>query len=236
MRTHVRHALAILTLAWLVAAGWALSPAAQSPSPAAPAGRFDFAVRADLFAGFSGDSARFARAMALCEDTLKANPDHAEALVWHGSGLLFQAGQAFQSGDTAKGMELYGRGLGEMNRAVSLAPDQVGVRIPRGATLFDATRYMPPAQAQPLLQLALSDYERALAIQEPGLAKLSHHARGELLFGLAEGYARAGETDKGRQFFARVVKEASQSGRVEYSQAWLDGKPPAQVPRCTGCH
>jgi tetratricopeptide (TPR) repeat protein len=236
MTIYARHACAILTLAWLVAVGWTLSPAAQSAPPAAPVGRFDFAVRADLFAGFTGDTARFAKAMALCEETLKADPNHAEALVWHGSGLLFQGGQAFQSGDNAKGMELYGRGLGEMNRAVALAPDSVAVRVPRGATLFDATRYMPPAQAQALLKLALSDYERALAIQEPGLSKLSDHARGELLFGLAEGYARASDTERAKLFFARVVKEAPKSGRAGYSQAWLDGKPPAQVPRCTGCH
>ena len=69
--------------------------------------------------------------------TLAATPDHAEALVWHGGGLVFLAGQAFQRGDTATGMERFGKGLGEMNKAVELAPDRVGVRVPRGATLLE---------------------------------------------------------------------------------------------------
>jgi tetratricopeptide (TPR) repeat protein len=247
MRITFRSLVSAASLSWLLASGWVLSPAAQVTSSAgaqAPAAssapsagvRFDMTVRADFFAAFSGDMARFEKAMTLCEEVLKTDPDHAEALVWHGSGLLFRGGQAFQSGDNARGLDLYGRALGEMNRAVALAPDQIGVRIPRGASLFEATRFMPPAQAQQLLRLAISDYERALTLQEPRLAQLSNHARGELLFGLADGYARSGETEKARQFFSRVMKEAPASGRADYSRAWLDGKPPADVGRCTGCH
>jgi tetratricopeptide (TPR) repeat protein len=207
--------------------------------PAAPpAQRFDFAVRADFFAGFAGDMKRFDQAMALCEDTLAKNPDHAEALVWHGSGLVFQAGMLFQKGDVPKGMELWGKGLGEMNRAVALAPDDVAVRIPRGASLFEASRHVPPPQDAALLKLALSDYEQTLAIQEKAgaFARLSPHAKGELLFGLAEGSARAGDTHKARDYFMRLTKEAAASGRASYAALWLEGKPPANVGRCTGCH
>jgi hypothetical protein len=184
--------------------GLALSSAArvsaqQSPAaPPAPAGaaapvRFDTEVRSDFFTGFSGNAERLARGMARTEAVLAAQPDHAEALVWHGSGLMFQAGRAFESGDTAAGMALFGRGLGEMNRAVALAPDLVGVRVPRGATLLESTRFMPAAQAEPLLRLALSDYERALALQANVFGTLGGHVRGELLFGLADGYGRRGD-------------------------------------------
>src|SRR2546430_2267685 len=110
----------------------ALSAGVQdSPRPAVE--RFDMLVRADFFAGFAGDEARLQKAMALCERTLAENPNHAEALVWHGGGTLFSAGQAFQKGDLALGGQRWERGLKEMSDAVVLQPENVGVLIPRGA-------------------------------------------------------------------------------------------------------
>jgi tetratricopeptide (TPR) repeat protein len=220
---------------WLLATGVAFT---QQRSTTAPSERFDVAVRADFFAGFQGDAARLERAMARCDEELARNPNHPEALVWRGGGLLFQAGTAFQQGDFQKGMELWQRGLAEMNRAVSLAPDDVAVRIPRGATLFEVSRHVPPAQGAPLLKLALEDYEHALQLQEKAghFQRLSAHAKGELLFGLAEGWARAGDHQKARDYFTRLTRDAADSGRVEYARAWLDGQPPASPGRCTGCH
>lgn len=52
----------------------------------APA-RFDMRVRGDFFAGFAGDEERLRRGMEVCERALQDDPQHAEALVWHGSGL-----------------------------------------------------------------------------------------------------------------------------------------------------
>jgi hypothetical protein len=43
--------------------------------------------------------------MALIDRTLAANPNHAQALTWRGSGRMFMAGQAFRRGATAEGME-----------------------------------------------------------------------------------------------------------------------------------
>jgi hypothetical protein len=232
----MRLILGVALALWLSAIGFAFT---QQGAPAAPpAQRFDFEVRADFFAGFQGDAARLERAMARCDKELAANPDHAEALVWRGSGWMFKSGAAFQAGDVQKGMELWQRGLAEMNRAVELAPDSVGVRIPRGATLFEASRQAPPAMAAPILKLALDDYEHALQLQEKSgyFQRLSSHAKGELLFGLAEGWARAGDQQKARDYFTRLTKDASGSGRLAYAQAWLDGKPPASPGTCVGCH
>jgi len=100
--------------------------------------RFAFLVRADFFAGFAGDRAALERGMKVCEDTLAKNSNHAEALVWHGGGLVFIAGQAFQRADFRKGTDLWDRGLKEMDRAVELEPSNVIVLIPRGATLLKA--------------------------------------------------------------------------------------------------
>ena len=153
-----------------------------------PADTWDYTVvRADMFAGLAGDAARFAKAMEACERTLARDAKHPEALVWHGSGLFFQAGQAFQRGDMANGGPLWERGLAEMNEAVSLAPDSLAVVIPRGAVLLQAARFVPPAMAEPLLQTGVGDFEHVLDLQRSYFHTLGDDPKGELLFGLADG-------------------------------------------------
>jgi tetratricopeptide (TPR) repeat protein len=200
--------------------------------------RLDLVVRTDFFAGFAGDQARLQKAMTLCESILAENPRHAEALVWHGAGLLFQAGRSFQTGDTRQGLELFQRGLQQMNEAVTLDPDNVAVLVPRGAVLMTATRTMEPAAAQPLLEQAVADYEKVLRIQAGYFDTLGDHPRGELLFGLAEGSARLGRLDRARHYFERLVKEVPTSGQSERAREWLTTGAPLKVTGmgCIGCH
>ena len=92
-----------------------------------PSERFDYRVRGDFFLGMAGDAAAMDRAMKLCEETLANDPENAEALAWHGSGLIFLGGQTMRAGDYAKGTPSIARGLREMDDAVAKAPDQIGV-------------------------------------------------------------------------------------------------------------
>ncbi len=215
-----------------------LGLAAQAGTSSPAGQRFDFVVRSDFFAGFAGDDARLQKGMEACERTLAEQPQHAEAMVWHGSGLIYEAGQAFQKGDPETGGALWSKGLAEMRTAVSLAPDDVGVRIPRGAMLLQVTRFMPPERAKPLIETALDDYEHVLAIQEPYFATLGDHPKGELLFGLAEGYSRLGQPDRARAYFERLTKDAPSSGQAPKAKQWLaDGTlPPQKGLGCVGCH
>src|ERR1051326_1236831 len=159
--------------------------------------RFDLKVRTLFFAGFSGDTASLEKGMKICEDTLAADPKAAEALVWHGSGLFFQSGQAFQKGDQQKGGELWARGQKEMDAAWALAPDNLGVRIPRGASLMTASRYLPsPDMARPLLEKAVSDFEKTYEYQGPDLSRLATHPRCVLVIQIADGYSRLGQQEK----------------------------------------
>lgn len=200
--------------------------------------RFDFKVREDFFAGFSGNGPALERAMKTCEEVLAKNPTHAEAMVWHGGGLFFMSGRLFQKGETAQGMELYNRGIKEMDRAVELAPDNVGVLIPRGATLLTGTRFMGPGDpAQKLLAQALADYEKVYDLQKSYFDTLSGHSRGELLFGLAEGYARAGNESKAREYFEKLAAIGPSAGHYDEAKAWLEtGKLDSKRVTCSGCH
>ncbi len=217
-------------------AAMALTGAMQNV-PAAPQ-RFDYVVRADFFSGAAGDDARLLKVLETCEQALEKNPNHAEARVWHGAALLVRAGQAFQKGDMSTGGPLFDRGIKEMNDALALAPNNPGVLIPRGAVLFEATRNMSPQMAKPLLQSAVENYQRALEIQAPTFAALGDHAKGELLFGLAEGWSRLGETEKARRYFERVISDAPSSGQTPKARAWIEtgSIPKTSGMQCVGCH
>lgn len=206
-------------------------------APAQTTDRFDLKVRQDFFAGFGGDKDALDRGMKACEDTLAANPKNAEALVWHGGGVLFQAGMAFQNGDQEKGTEMWTRGLKEMQTAVDLAPDNVGVRIPRGAVLLASSHYMPAEMARPLIETGLSDYARTYELQKPYFATIGTHPRGELLFGLAEGYSRIGDQEKASAFFDLIGKDLPNTVYAKRASLWSETKSlPLNQTGCVGCH
>ena len=200
--------------------------------------RFDLRVRNDFFAGFAGNQEALDRAMKLCEEELARNPANAAALVWHGSGVFFQSRTYFQAGDRAKGIEFWQRGLGEMDNAVKMAPNSLGVRIPRGAVLLTASRTLPNAEmAHPLIEKGVGDFEQALEIQKTYFDTLGTHPRGELLIGLADGYARLGKDDQATDYFERIRAALPGSAYAASAEKWLATKTLA--PReagCLGCH
>jgi len=224
-----------LVLAWLIAAAAAF---AATQDPAARPQRFDYLVRADFFAGIAGDEARLQKVIDTCERALAENPQHPEAMVWRGATAVVRAGQAFQKGDAASGQSLFARGVTEMTEATALAPDNPGVLIPRGAVLLEATRNLPAETARPLVQSAVANYEHALELQRATFASLGDHAKGELLFGLADGWARLGDAQKARQYFERLIAEAPTSGQAPKAREWMTTGvvPRSNGASCVGCH
>ena len=115
--------------------------------------RFDDKVRQDFFDGMRGDAAALDRAQKLCEDTLAKNPERRR-----GDGLARRrahralARRRSRTGDRDKGMELYTKGTGEMDRAVSLAPTVHRVRIPRGAVYLAMAHFVPQPEQTKLVR------------------------------------------------------------------------------------
>lgn len=227
------------TLKFAIAAAVAFLIGFLSTIRSAPAQqRFDLKVRNDFFAGFAGDKEALAHGMKACEDALAADPKNAEAMVWHGSGVLVQAQQMFAAGDSEKAIPVWTRGLQEMQTAVDLAPDSIGVRIPRGAVLLTASHYIPDANmARPLIADGVSDYQRAYDLQKDRFETLGTHPRGELLFGLADGYSRLGEQDKAAVYFDEIVKTLPGTAYAKRATAWQTTKSlPVEQTGCVGCH
>jgi hypothetical protein len=213
---------------------------AQEGGTPRAAPRFDALVRDDFFAGMMGDAARLDRGMKFCEEILAANPKHADALVWHGGGLLARAAQAYARGNTALGDSLWNRGLKEMNDAVTFEPDNMGVKIGRSATLIGLAQSgwdSSDAEGRALLLSALTDYEKVYQWQKPFFPKLSMHSRGELLFGLASGWSILGERGKALKYLRLIIEEGRGTKYEREAQRWLDITPlPVVQHDCTGCH
>ncbi len=201
------------------------------------ADRFDHVVRTNFFLGFAGNEKALDDAMKSTEEALAENPKHPEALVWHGAGLFFRSGKLFQKQDFQNAVPLYERGLAEMDQAVALSPDGIGVRIPRGAALMTAARSIPdPSRSRPLFERAASDFQRAYDIQQPYLDKLGDHPRGELLMGLADTYYRLGDETKAATYFEKLLAMGNVSGHEEEAKEWLATRKLSKRVTCVGCH
>jgi hypothetical protein len=92
--------------------------------------------------------------------------------------------------------------------------------------------------AIPLVETGVRDYEHVLELQKSYFHTLGDHPKGELLFGLADGYARLGNQAKARTYFERLVADAPGSGQAPRGRAWLEtGRvPDAKGLGCFGCH
>lgn len=205
-----------------------------------PGVRFDDLVRNDFFAGMFGNNEALDRGMSFCEKVLAKHPHHAEALVWHGGGLLTRSSQAYAKGDSAQGEKLFQQGISEMDEAKDAEPNNIGVMIGRAASLigisqsgFDAK----DAQGRELLQSAVTDYEKVLARQEAVFSQIGLHSRGELLFGLASGWSMLGDQTKTRFYLARIAKDCKGSSYEREARTWLEMKSIPRVDhQCQGCH
>jgi len=206
-----------------------------APDPEAP-GDFGAEIRPVYFKAVQGDGEAMRQALEILEAKLADEPDHPEALVYHGSLQLARGAEAFARGVPDQGQELWTQGLEEMDRAVEVAPERLDVRIPRGATLLFVSREVPPAQREPLLRRSVEDYGTAYEVQKDDLALLSTHSRGELLLGLADGYQRLGETAKADQLFRQAVELLPDTDYALEAQAHLDAETVRPVRLCFGCH
>ena len=94
------------------------------------------------------------------------------------------------------------------------------------------------AHARGLIESAVANYERVLTIQAPYFDSLGDHPKGELLFGLADGYHRLGQHEKARGYFKRLIKDAPTSGQASKARDWLTtgGVTKSAGPSCVGCH
>jgi len=124
-----------------------------------------------------------------------------------------------------------------MAAAVALSPDNPAVLIPRGAALLTGSRSIPGAQGANLLKTGLADYEKVYELQSAYFDRLSGHARGELLFGLAEGYLRSGDLARAREWFSKLAAvDDPENGHRQQAWKYLETGSLTGTANCAGCH
>ena len=229
--------LALTLLGLLIFTLASSSPRAEDPGPSV---RLDKVVRDDFFAGMMGDKARLDRGLKFCEDILARDPRHAEALVWHGGGLLTRAEHAYRASDRSLGDRLWEQGVKEMNAAVALQPNNIAVMIGRSATIIGVAQSgwdSNDTASRALLESALLDYEKVYAWQQPTFHKLASHSRGELLFGLASGWSIIGNYEKARHYLGLVVEKCAETDYEPEARKWMKGPAETVIQHdCRGCH
>ena len=199
--------------------------------------RFDLVVREDIFAGFGGDSAALDRGENQCEKALKEDSKNAEAMVWLGAVQVFKAGGLFGKNKPAEAFPLWTKGLKNMDDAVKLEPDNVGVRIPRASVLLPSARNAPAAMGAPMLKTVLKDFEYIYKKQVEHLDELGTHPRGELRMGLADTYRLLGKLEESKEQLEAIAKELPDSEYATEAKEWLATASTAKLSHnCKGCH
>ncbi len=203
------------------------------------AGRFDFKVREEIFAGFDGDKAAFTRAMALIADTLAHDPGNAEALTWRGAGRLFMAAEAFRRQATADGLNLSSQGLADLEHGVSLKPDSIATRAVRGPALLiyaKGLRALDKIHADALTEMAIADFDFIVRANAVNWSALAVHDRGELLGALAEGWLQLGKVEKANVYLDRMSAELPGTPYAQNAAQHRADRSARAPLTCLGCH
>src|SRR5262245_63610587 len=117
---------------------------------------------------------------------------------------------------------MVGEGMADMDRAIALEPNNIGVLIPRAASLLGAARNQrDPARARELAGQAAANFETALALRKPAFDRLGQHNRGEYLSGFAESWALAGNRDTAERYLRRVIAELTNSRYAEREECTI---------------
>jgi len=215
--------------------------AAAAPSGTAasiPSGPLAPQIVRDLFDGFGGDAEALKRGFDATTQIIAGNPNHAEALAWHGAATLFQSSTTA----TLSALERIGffqRGTKEMDSAVGMAPDNASVRMARGVVLRMLTPGMPRLGNVPgLIENARLDYQRLFDLQSDRLASLSPHQAGELLQGLAELNSRQGKTADAEKYYGLMQTLLKGTEYAARAEEWMRTKQPLPPARtaCVSCH
>jgi tetratricopeptide (TPR) repeat protein len=195
-------------------------------------------VMADLFSGLGGNAGALQRGLDFTVSILAANPNHAQALAWHGASTLYYSSTSPDLAALDR-IGLFQRATKEMDSAVGIAPDDVRVRMARGAVLRMLTPTMPRFGNVPgLIENARTDYQRMFDLRQGQLNTLSSHSLGELLQGLAELNSRQGKTADAEKYYGMIQSMLKGTDYAARAAEWMKTKQPLPQAQtnCVGCH
>jgi tetratricopeptide (TPR) repeat protein len=198
------------------------------------------AMRNDLFAALSGNGDAVTRLVTNSERLLAANPDHPQALVWHGMTLLATGwpNSRMSSEERDAALARFREGVAEVDRAVELAPDDIEVRVMRGIAFRPISLQMPSPNSERMLEKARTDFQRIFDLQRDVLDGLGTHPLGELLQALGDIYARQSKIEEADRYYGLIEAKLPGTEYAARAALWRQTRqplPPGQTS-CIGCH
>ena len=213
-------------------------PASGAAAASIASGTLAPQIVRDLFDGIGGNADALKRGFDATSQIIAGNPNHAEALAWHGAATLFQSSTSANLSALER-IGFFQRGTKEMDSAVGLAPDNPSVRMARGTVLRILTPGMPRLGNVPgLIENARLDYQRLFDLQSDRLASLGTHRLGELLQGLGELNSRQGKTADAEKYYGMIQTMLQGTEYAARAAEWMQTKQPLPVARtaCVSCH
>jgi hypothetical protein len=112
------------------------------------------------------------------------------------------------------------------------------VRGLRGILLQQASRQMPAAMQETMLENARSDFQFLFDTQLEILDELGTHRLGELLQALGDVHSRQGRTADAERYYALVQQKLPGTEYASRADEWMRTRHPLPADRtaCTGCH
>ena len=142
---------------------------------------------------------------------------------WSGTAPVHFSSRGWMArSDMQRRIALFSKGTSEMNRAVSLEPDSIAVRIPRGGTLRMLAPGMPNFPIlTTLIENARSDYQHAFDMQKDQLDSMGTYPLGELLQGLGDLYSRQGKTEEAQKYYIMIQAKLRGTIYAERAEEWM---------------
>jgi len=200
-------------------------PGAFSDTRRGPGGErgFEWRVRPDYFLGLRGDLDALARVERLCDQTLAADPNHAEAMAWKGSVLAVRSGRAYRTLAIGTGRRLWDESVKTLARARALEPQNSTVTLARGQCLIHmAGFHLDRRVRRELTALGVQDLLEAWPLIAPHFDQWAPAEKGEYWTALAAGYDRLGQSQQARELFTRVRTELPGTTHAQRAQDWLN--------------
>jgi len=168
----------------------------QSPEPPLSDMRLSIhtLVREDIFAGWRADDMeRHARGEKNIDELLKRRPEaKADLLAWKGGTTLYRAVLAFETNKNNEFQHYMQKSLDLFAEAHKLAPQSPGVAAVIGGSYTLFADRLPEKNHSAAWSECYDNYQVLWNQQGPDVAKMTVHARGELLAGLAQSAQRTG--------------------------------------------
>lgn len=147
--------------------------------------------------GLKGDKEAVSKGEKVLKKLIKIDPNNAEAHCWLGSILTLKGR------DTTfpiKKIIYVKKGLKEMDKGVSISPENINVRIIRGRNSLGLPDFFNR------VDFAIEDFEFVLSLKDRGRVELGEELIRESLLDLGIAYKRKGNISKEKENLEKLIK------------------------------